>query len=344
MLGINILVLVLLIMKPTSMPSSSSSSASSSSSSSSVLFVVLSLLITNVFIPFTVTSTADAFVVPNQPTTTSSSKLTVTKTTTRKTTAGTSTASHLYLAGNNNNNDVDDDDGAKHNDNDAFQIMRKAGLSLIAATTIFGTGVIGSDNTAAAAAVSSSSSPSSDDDVVTISRGAFVIQTSTGTNNPKMQIDSSSLVKTLFANRKELLSSVGRIESTIQNELQNERVWAELQGEIMSIEDDVVPSIRFASPKDWRVAVRDLSEGKLNFLINGEIVNVSIEPSFSEEEDDLIIKVKGFKGEKLPSMMNDRNNNGPQYGPIRSKLAEFEEFWTFWNEPFKVRFFIFIYF
>jgi hypothetical protein len=85
--------------------------------------------------------------------------------------------------------------------------------------------------------------------------------------------------------------------------------------------------------------VKDISAGKLNFLLNGEIVNVSVEPTFSETQDDLVIRVKGFKGEQgLPGTLDaakENNSRGqPAIGPIRAKLEEYQAFWQWLDEPY----------
>ena len=42
----------------------------------------------------------------------------------------------------------------------------------------------------------------------------------------------------------------------------------------MNIEGDVVPAIKVAGPSDWKRAVKDVSNGRVNVLVNGEIFNV----------------------------------------------------------------------
>ena len=170
-----------------------------------------------------------------------------------------------------------------------------------------------------------------------LSTGAVVIQTSASTSGEsllKAEIDSKSLVKTIFANRKELASSIGRIQSVVANELSTP-FWLELQKEILEIEGDVAPSVKISPPADWKRALQDVANGKLNLLVNGEIVNVLIEPNFSQTEDDLVIRVTGFKGERFS--LPERAPPAPRYGPITSFIRQFEGFWSFWDQPFQVR-------
>jgi hypothetical protein len=170
---------------------------------------------------------------------------------------------------------------------------------------------------------------------VELSRGAFVIRTSAEQGAlMKTQIDSKSLIKTFFSNRKAVSESLGRIQKSVQQELK-EPVWLELQKEIMDIEGDVAPTIQFTPPVDIQQAVKDFSQGKINFLLNGEIFNIAVEPSFSEKEDDLVIKVKGFKGELLPYQIAAREAQAEaRKGPIETQLAKYEAFWEFWNQPY----------
>jgi hypothetical protein len=196
--------------------------------------------------------------------------------------------------------------------------FKKAGASFVAAATIFTSSLV---SDMAIAPPPAHAAP-----VVELSRGAFVIETTTTSADQsllKAKIDSKSLIKTLFVNRKELSSSLGRMQSALQTEL-DEPVWLEIQKEILSIEGNVVPSIKITPPSDLKQTIEDITQGKVNFLVNGEIFNVAIEPSFSETEDDLVIRVKGFKGERLPPIIREE----------RTQPSQFDEFWVFWDEPY----------
>eukprot|EP00980_Cylindrotheca_fusiformis_P011465 scaffold2659_cov107-Cylindrotheca_fusiformis.AAC.8 len=171
-----------------------------------------------------------------------------------------------------------------------------------------------------------------------LSRGAVVIETSAkqGQSLLKTEIDSQSLIKTLFKNRKELGASAGRIQQAFQDELK-QPVWVEIQKELGNVEDDVVPTFKISPPSDISVAIKDISKGKINLLVNGEIVNIAVEPSFSKEEDDLIVRITGFKGGKLSAMVED-DSTVSATGPIRSWLSQFDEFWSFWNAAYPSKF------
>ena len=211
--------------------------------------------------------------------------------------------------------------------------LAKAGTSFAVASTIFASAFITDMAVAPTPALAD----------VEISRGAFIIQTATTkTKNDqsssivKTEIDSKRLIKTLFANRKDLTASLGRIQSAVSKELSSEPVWMELQKEVLNIEGDVSSAVKFTPPADWGQLVKDVTAGKVNLLLNGEIVNVSIEPNFSETEDDLVIRVKGFKGEGLPGTLYavEEKSSGPAIGPIRAKLEEYKAFWQWLDEPY----------
>ena len=169
-----------------------------------------------------------------------------------------------------------------------------------------------------------------DPNVLQLSKGAVVVQT-TSENLVKSTIDSKSLLKTLFLNRQELTSSLGRIQAAIAQEL-SQPVWNEISKEILSVEGDLVNLVKISPPSDVKETIRDIASGKLNLLVNGEVVNVAVVPNFGEQEDDLVIAIKGFKGNKVFSFANDEAP--PRYGPIRSYFSKYEGFWTWWSTPF----------
>lgn len=189
---------------------------------------------------------------------------------------------------------------------------------------------------------------------LSLSKGAIVIDltapttTSTGDDTQKRselkKFDASQeqkLLQTLIKNRRELGASIGRIQQSIQNELQISesntgptaaKIWTEIYQEILSIEGDVVPKLEIIPPEDLATTLKDLRDGKLNLLVNGEIINVSVEPTFGKDEDDLIIRIKGFKGGMVPRV-REAPSPSAYYGPIRSWLSEFRDFWVFWDSP-----------
>ena len=183
-------------------------------------------------------------------------------------------------------------------------------------------------------------------DTVELSRGAIIVQTSNVESSfsnhdswMKSSIDSKNLLKTLFQNRKELSSSVGRIQTVIGQELAQVPAWKELQKELLSVEGDLAGMIRVLPPSDIRETIKDVSAGKLNLVVNGEIINIQVLPTFGDQEDDLVIAIKGFKGNdvfRFPTP-GDEDSAQPRYGPIRSYFSQYEPFWNWWATPFEVR-------
>lgn len=166
-----------------------------------------------------------------------------------------------------------------------------------------------------------------------LSGGAFIVETNGAKSaTSKTSIDSQRLARTALTNRKEIAASLKRIGSAVEKELATEPVWKELGREILDVEGDVVPALKFSPPTDWGKTVKDLQRGKVNLLINGEVVNVVVEPTLSEQEDDLVIKVSGFKGERF-SRPETTQVEEERLGPIRAYLSRFTGFWDYWNGP-----------
>ena len=181
---------------------------------------------------------------------------------------------------------------------------------------------------------------------IELSKGAIVVQTTAASTTTKTTkttsnaagIDSQRLLKTLFSQRKELTASLKRIETSIVTEFTEQQVWKELLQEIMNVEEDVIPSIKIRQPQDLGQTIKDLQKGKLNLLVNGEVINIVVEPTLSKEQDDLVIRNVGFKGDNfnIPSDNNDSPSDR-NMGPIRTKLSELTGFWDYWNSPAEVR-------
>lgn len=219
----------------------------------------------------------------------------------------------------------------KKNEQDVTQIeplrqLQTLGTGFVAAATVFASSLV---------ADLAIAPPTANGAELELSRGAIVVQTSSkpGQQLIKTEVDSQSLIKTLFKNRKELGASAGRIQKAFQDEL-NAPVWREIQKELVDIEGDVLPTLKVSPPSDITTTIKDISKGKLNLLVNGEVISVTVEPSFGKEEDGLIVRIKGFKGEQLPGSIESKEVTMPSYGPIRSWLAQYDDFWAFWNEPY----------
>lgn len=130
---------------------------------------------------------------------------------------------------------------------------------------------------------------------VEISSGAFVVQTNVkGTE----LVDARALLTTLIKNRKAVTASLNRVVDAVKAELSTP-VWREIQREVLQIEGDVAADIQISAPYDVTQTLRDLSKGRLNFILNGEIVNLAVDESFGKEQDEVVIRVQGFKGVDL---------------------------------------------
>lgn len=231
------------------------------------------------------------------------------------------------------------------NKNDFGRQVQQMGAGVIAATAI-SFAVATTDPSQISSTVANAAD-------LSLSKGAIVIELgattsddgSTATKSQFKKFDSSQeqkLLQTLLKNRKELGASIGRIQKSIQNELivkdintgpTAAPIWTEIYQELMSIEGDVVPKVQITPPADIASTVKDLRNGKLNLLVNGEVINVSVEPTFGKDEDDLIIRIQGFKGGMVPKATKESPPSSAYYGPIRSWLAQFDQFWSLWNSP-----------
>jgi hypothetical protein len=167
-------------------------------------------------------------------------------------------------------------------------------------------------------------------DSIEISKGALVIQTASE-SLLKSSIDSKSLLKALFTNRKEISASVRRIQSTVSSELQNP-AWKNILRELVEVEDDLAGSVQVYPPEDIKVALQDLASGKLNLLVNGEIVNVVVDETFGKDEDEIKVTIKGFKQGQVARTIPTFSE--PKYGPIRTYFSRYEGFWSWWETPY----------
>ena len=164
---------------------------------------------------------------------------------------------------------------------------------------------------------------------VELSTGAIIVQTSTkeGQTLLKTEIDAKDLFTTAFKNRKELKESLGRISDAVKAEV-NAPVWKELSKEFLQFEGDVAPDIKLAPPRDVQQTIKDIYQGKLNFIVNGEIINISVEDKFSKSQDEIVLRVKGVKGIDLPTLADT------PAGQAKTRLQEqIEAVDRFWETP-----------
>jgi len=167
---------------------------------------------------------------------------------------------------------------------------------------------------------------------VEISSGAFVVQTNIrGTE----LVDVKTLLTTLIKNRKAVAASLTRVVDAVKTEL-NTPVWREIQKEVLQIEGDVAADFQVLPPYDITQTLRDLSKGKLNFILNGEIVNVAVDETLGKEQDELVIRVQGFKGVDLSSSKAAGTAPGAGFGGSiadifvsrwQERLAAVQELW-----------------
>jgi hypothetical protein len=161
---------------------------------------------------------------------------------------------------------------------------------------------------------------------VELSTGAIIVQTSAkdGQSILKAEVDVKDLLGSLIKNRKALKESVGRVTTVVVEELQSP-VWTEVGKEFLQFEGDVTPKVTVSPPRDIQQTIADISKGKLNLIVNGEIINLSIDKSSFEGEDELVIRAKGVRGRGLPSF------NEPAVTEVRTRLQDqidaINEFW-----------------
>jgi len=205
---------------------------------------------------------------------------------------------------------------------------RSALLSGVAATIV--AVAVSAPSTSLALPFPASTTTIASTESIELSKGAFVIQTASE-SLLKSTIDSKSLLKALFIDRKELSESVGRIQTAVSSELQNP-AWKNILRELVEVEGDLAGSVQLYPPQDIKVALQDLSSGKLNLLVNGEIVNVVIDESFGKDEDEIKVTIKGFKQGQVARTVPTFSE--PRYGPIRTYFSRYEGFLSWWETPY----------
>ena len=160
----------------------------------------------------------------------------------------------------------------------------------------------------------------------------------------KTSIDGKALVKTLIANRKELNTSVRRIIDFTTGEIQNGPLL-EIGKELLTIEGDVVPEVKVKLPTDVRGALVDLSVGKFDVVVNGEILYVDVQEVKGDKpgDDEITIRIRGTRA-SLPdittSALMERDRVVGQSGNgVSSPVIRMDggfDFWEFWNSPLPI--------
>jgi len=157
-----------------------------------------------------------------------------------------------------------------------------------------------------------------------ISTGAVVINTSAkpGQSLLKAEVDAKDLFTTVFKNRKGLKQSVERIANVVKEELQGP-AWAEIVRQLLQTERDVAPEIKVNPPSDYQQLAKDLASGRLNLIVNGELINLSIDETSTTDTDELVIRAKGIKGVKVmkPAQIIAKTR-------LQEQIEGFDEFWN----------------
>jgi hypothetical protein len=84
--------------------------------------------------------------------------------------------------------------------------------------------------------------------------------------------------QTVSSNEKDLLASLKRLQVAASTEVSSTRAWQELWSLLQSYGGDLERQITIRPPADVKRALQDLvQEGKVNFIVNGEVVQVSLE-------------------------------------------------------------------
>lgn len=141
----------------------------------------------------------------------------------------------------------------------------------------------------------------------------------------KAKIDGKALVKSLIKNRKELNASFGRIIEYSASEIKSSP-WLEVGREVLDIEGDVIPSVKVSLPVDWQGAIKDISLGKLDVVVNGEILYIDIQEVKGEKpgDDEITIRIKGTRA-SLPNIAKEAEIE---------KIDPGSKLWDFLDAPF----------
>jgi hypothetical protein len=189
-----------------------------------------------------------------------------------------------------------------------------------------------------------------------ISPGTTVFETSPDLTQRKLlQSTSESALKiaqTAIVDRNDLLQSLKRLKSAASTEFTSIKAWQDVWSIIQMYGLDLTKEISIRPPVDLRRTFQDLvQEGKVNFLVNGEVVQVSLEYSTGKDavetqnrnkgdiskqksaggasvvtpDDEWILKVQGYRG-TVPASMKVAAQT-PKYDAIPF-ARNFWEYWT----------------
>ena len=151
----------------------------------------------------------------------------------------------------------------------------------------------------------------------------------------KTEIDGKALLKTIISNRKDYSKSLNTISNTIKNELSSPQ-WMELTKEVLSVEDDVAKdvglpqTIKISPPSDVVNSIKSLLKGKVQLVVDGEIIDVDVEEVKGGQtgDDEITIHVKGRRiNVGLPDVVDGSLISLPE-----EQLNPGSDFWKFWND------------
>jgi hypothetical protein len=72
------------------------------------------------------------------------------------------------------------------------------------------------------------------------------------------------------------VESVRTIETVAARELSSD-TWREVRTVLADLQRELAATTEIHPPADWKRTVQDLKDAKVNVIVNGEIVNVSLE-------------------------------------------------------------------
>lgn len=176
-----------------------------------------------------------------------------------------------------------------------------------------------------------------------IPKTAIIIETSRPSSSASLQsdsilkteIDGKALLKTIISNRKDYSKSINTISNTIKNELSSPQ-WMELTKEVLSVEDDVAKdvglpqAIKISPPSDVVNSIKSLLKGKVQLVVDGEIIDVDVEEVKGAQtgDDEITIHVKGRRiNVGLPDVVDGSLISLPE-----EQLNPGSDFWKFWND------------